>query len=546
MADQYIQAGNAVANKAQTDFQKKNGGEAAFQFMDGSGFDSKGQVVNTEIPKVIDSSVMGGGEKINVPTVSNNPPTVVNLAEQILRNSEVEDTPTQKLGNELSTRIYDLLPKLQGETQALAEAQKTAGVDTKKQELQALNARILSLQAEINQDDIKLVANSRAEETRNTLLPFAQSAQAKLAGDAAILRALKMSEIGVINAQALAKQGEIQLALDTAKQAVDVKYAPYKEAISIYQQQLEAIKPILTRDEAKQAAAQKLKTDLYLKKLDEQRENEKQVVEMTTTASAQGAPQEVVAAASRAKTPLEAARILGKYSGDYLKYEMLKEQIKTEKEQQATQRAQRANIASNIRQNNLQNELVRANIAKIKAETGKLMAETSTGSISIPVGLPDEQRKQIINTNPKLKETQDIFNLITSLKSAPGKGGAVGIGLKIPFYGPLPGTDAYDYTVSVEQLKNALALPNLEKLKGAMSDKDIVFLKNIATKLDTGMSENAFDAELTKLEEKFGEILGIPTQNEFDKALGSTRETIPGSSIISGATPDGLNFNIPK
>jgi hypothetical protein len=283
-----------------------------------------------------------------------------------------------------------------------------------------------------------------------------------------------------------------------------------------------------------------------LKKLDEQRENEKQIVDMTTTASAQGAPQELVVAASKASTPLEAARILGKYSGDYLKYEMLKAQIVTEKEQQATQRAQRAKIASDIRQNEIQNALVKANIAKIKAETGKALAETSTGSISIPVGMPEEQKKQIIESNPKLKEAQEIYKMITALKEAPGKGSAVGIGLKIPFYGPLPGTSAYDFTASVEQLKNALALPNLEKLKGAMSDKDIVFLKNISTKLDTGMSEKAFDAEVQKLEDKFGEILGLTVQNEFDKALGSTKQTFPGSSIIGGAAPDGLNFNIPK
>jgi hypothetical protein len=242
MADQYIQAGNDVANK-NTEFQQKNGGETAFQFQDGSGYKANGRVVNAEVPKIIDSSVMGNTSQINIPTAQPSTPPVVNLAEQILQNSQVEDTPTQKLGTDLSTKIYDLLPKLQGETQALADAQKAAGVDTKKQELQAINAQIYKLQAEMNQDDIKLVANSRAEETRNTLLPFAQSAQAKLAGDAAIIRALKSSEIGVLNAQVLAKQGDLQIALDTAKQAVDVKYAPYKEAISIYQQQLEAIKP---------------------------------------------------------------------------------------------------------------------------------------------------------------------------------------------------------------------------------------------------------------------------------------------------------------
>ena len=44
--------------------------------------------------------------------------------------------------------------------------------------------------AEVNQSDTDLIAKMRAEETRDTLLPFAQSSQQKLAGDAAIMRAL--------------------------------------------------------------------------------------------------------------------------------------------------------------------------------------------------------------------------------------------------------------------------------------------------------------------------------------------------------------------
>lgn len=226
----------------------------------------------TELPKVIDSSVLGATTKAQVPTAPlSTPPATTNVADQILQQTQVEDTAAQKQATGISQSILDILPKLQGQTATLAEEQQKAGVGTLKQDLQTLNSQILQKQAEIGLSDTQLVANIRAEETRDTLLPFAQSSQAKLAGDAAILRALKTSEIGVLNARAIAKQGDIQLAIETAQQAVDVKYAPYKEAISLYQAQLEALSPILSKDEEKQATAQQLKMDLALKDLEEKK-----------------------------------------------------------------------------------------------------------------------------------------------------------------------------------------------------------------------------------------------------------------------------------
>lgn len=236
------------------------------------------------MPSTITSDVLGTTTKATVPTAPpSSPPPVPNVADEIIKSTQVEDTAAQKQAANLSQSIIDLLPKLQGETAALADEQNKAGVSTLKSDLNALNAQILQKQAEIGQSDTQLVAQSRAEETRDTLLPFAQNAQAKLAGDAAILRALKTSEIGVLNARAIAKQGDIALAMETAKQAVDVKYAPYKEAISLYKAQLEALTPILSKDEKKQAIAMQLKTDLALKNLEEQKAKAKENLSLVFT-----------------------------------------------------------------------------------------------------------------------------------------------------------------------------------------------------------------------------------------------------------------------
>lgn len=94
----------------------------------------------------------------------------------------------------------------------------------------------------------------------------------------------------------------------------------------------------------------------------------------------------------------------------------------------------------------------------------------------------------------------------------------------------MPGTPARTVAGKIEQLQNTLAAANLDKLKGAMSDKDILFLKNIATNLDRGQSEAAFVAELEKIE-------GTLIRNEklLRQKFGGAAPLVPAAD--SPATP---------
>lgn len=223
-----------------------------------------------ELPKTLSAESLKGGflPAIPTPTEPAKFTPTTNIAEQILAQSAVEDTQIQKDARTLSTAITNLIPQLAGEEAATQQALVTAGVPVLNSQLQDINNQILNLQADMAKDDVELIAQSRAEERRDTLLPFAQSAQAKLAGDAQITRALKASEIGVLNARALGLQGNIELARKTAEDAVRLKFAPYREAISIYQAQLEAIQPLLSADEKKQARAQEIKSTMALREID--------------------------------------------------------------------------------------------------------------------------------------------------------------------------------------------------------------------------------------------------------------------------------------
>jgi len=96
----------------------------------------------------------------------------------------------------------------------------------------------------------------------------------------------------------------------------------------------------------------------------------------------------------------------------------------------------------------------------------------------------------------KIETFTDIARLAGELKDMEGKSVAVG---STAVVSRIPGTKAFDYRQKVNQLVNTLAAGNLDKLKGAMSDKDIVFLQKINTSLDLGMTEKAFNQELDRI-----------------------------------------------
>lgn len=248
-------------------------------------------------PAVITSGALQPQPTLTVPqanpTVAPIATTVPTPAEALLKNFDLtqnEQAATSAQEN-IVAKMLENITNQQGESAYKTQLLNESGIGQKRQDLVNLNSQILQKQAEIQQDDIKLISSMRAEENRDTLLPFAQNAQAKLAGDAAIIRALKTSEIGVLNALAIGKQGDLQLAKDTINEAVDAKFAPYKEQNALYEAQLKAIQPFLDKAEKKQALAQQTKVSLAMKEIDKVADFQKQIL---SNAISNNAPQSVL------------------------------------------------------------------------------------------------------------------------------------------------------------------------------------------------------------------------------------------------------------
>lgn len=278
-----------------------------------------------------------GTQPVTLPQTAISQPTPqLNQAEQILKQTAVAETEAQKTNQNISKAMLAIIPQLQGQTQELATQQQVFGVQDLKQNLLNLNNQIIQKQAEIAKDDVTLANTLAQTEGGGILGSIVARQQLDTQRKAQLVRSLKMADIGILNAQALAAQGNIALAQDAAKQAVETKYAPYKELLETLKMQTEALQPILTADEKKQAREQDIRTNLALKEVDKAQKNEEMLNSMIINAASQNAPQTLLAKAKLEKDPAKAAMILGEYAGDYYKTQLLKAEInKTYKQIQA-------------------------------------------------------------------------------------------------------------------------------------------------------------------------------------------------------------------
>lgn len=149
-------------------------------------------------------------------------------------------------------------------------------------------------------------------------------------------------------------------------------------------------------------------------------------------------------------------------------------------------------------------ELKRAKnrIDAMQAATARMAAGSQQQKILLDI----EKEKRTLNEAMRTKiaegqdalgtaqTTLDLLSWMRDPKQTSARKGATG-GYRFT----IPGTEERDYETKIEQLTNMLALPNLGQLKGAMSDKDIIFIKSVSTNLDRSQSEKSFKRELDRL-----------------------------------------------
>lgn len=282
------------------------------------------------------------------------------------KNNPIQVTQPTYNTDALQTQAQQALGYVNGSLQS-AEAQATAEAQRQKDAYNSANTDLAKLQSELggksadinaayNQVDQngnsvntlasklrQLSAQSQALDYQKTIIP--SQLQNNAAGTGATDRGLAPIEAGqlrnnmiqqaTIAMQAAVINADYQSAKGYADQIVDAKYEQRLADIEAKKTNINNIMFNLTDAQKKQADATLQRLNKEQRDYEDLKANEKSISDMVIQASSQNAPQDLVAKAKEAKSPSEAAMILGQYAGDYYKTELMKQQIRTEKAQQS-------------------------------------------------------------------------------------------------------------------------------------------------------------------------------------------------------------------
>lgn len=149
-----------------------------------------------------------------------------------------------------------------------------------------------------------------------------------------------------LGSQLQAAQGNLSVAKDLVEQSINAKYEPIQNKIEALKQYLDLNKDALEKFDKKAYANQQTLLAAKQKDLELEIKKDSDIQNMIINASSQGATRDLTARAAKAKTPSEAAIILGQFAGDYYKTELLKSQIKTDAAQRANYNASAAKTRS--------------------------------------------------------------------------------------------------------------------------------------------------------------------------------------------------------
>lgn len=493
--------------------------------------------------------------------------------------------------------ILNLMNEISGREAYAQYAREQTGVNKETDilnkyvtQLSDLNAQASSLNREAQAIPIQIQQNARGEgQTDRGVAPLEAGQQR--------LNALKALSIGQQSdiALAAATGSEIRLkaAKDKAQEIVNLKYKPLEDELALKQKQYDLNKDVLDFLDKKRSESLQIALNKEAQDLADRKEKDKAIQEMITQALAQGASPDTVNAAANAKSPLEAAKILGKFSGEYLKYEMLKEQILTQKEARKTERLQQAKYAADIKKINKETELLGDN-------TPNSIPPDRQAALDIILGSQNLSKEQKATITNSVKNGQDPFTVIknqaknimgqtnatkldnyetakeqlvqvqSALSSYYSNGGktdifkgnyekvinklgevkdpklveiATQIASSLQIYRNAVSGTAY----SVQEGRDIASIfPGIDKSQGLNTAILNGRMKAFDTTIDSTY-KNVLGNTYTALKPEGANAQSVDPNSPFAQALGTVNSVTTGTSILGGLNTDGtLNFNIPK
>lgn len=263
MADQYIQQGNQAVSEIDVKNALNNPNAAALA------------TPTIAVPPVTTSSTIPVAQVQSTPALQIPGPEVKpdsasalvdgvkagqKTTQDYINELTAPTTDTQKTQSKLITDLETLLPELGGKKKALAAEEEKQGVNTLTKDLADLNGQLTIKVAEYQ----KLLN----ETEKNSNFKGSYSAKANE------LKRTMAAEVGMIQANILAKQGNLQAAKDVASRTIDLQYESREDEFNLKLKHLEIIQPILDKEE--KISAQALQNKLNDEKVALAEKKEKQ------------------------------------------------------------------------------------------------------------------------------------------------------------------------------------------------------------------------------------------------------------------------------
>jgi len=447
-------------------------------------------------------------------TIASSLTDVANLEKQARTQEEAKLAEAKSI----SSSKANLETLLGGKAADTAQTYQAQGVNTAYNQLQDINAQAKGLLNEAKA--IPIQVENQAMGTGATEAGIAPITSARLRDNA--LKALSLGE------QAAIATANYDKAKNYADQIVNAKYDQIQADINAKITNLQALKDFdlsPAQEKARLAREERLNAEKQVN--EDKRTTEKQLADMLITASSQGAPSTLLAKAEKELDPARRSMILGEYSGDYYKTQLLKQQIATEK-------AQRAKIYSDIAAN---------------GTTGAGGAVLGVEGIS-PLKFKDAQARTDFT---KAGAVVEAIKSTLSGAQKDDKGNYYGLG-----YGG--GNKPEVFLNQAGQTNRAflsgINLKTQQWASGASLTKEQIDMVNKMVPQNTDADStitrklNALQAYMENEQKAIARTQGQsvieqPEPNVFTQALGQPASKYEGTSIINNISETGIDFALP-
>lgn len=393
-------------------------------------------------------------------------------------NAQLTQPEQQAQG--ITEELQGLTAGLLGESETRATAEEEAGIAGLTQQESDLATRLSAIQREAQAIPLQLQQEATGRGiTAGGLRPL-QTARLRENAIQALTTASQLEAV----------RGRLTTALDLVDRAVAQKYDPIKEEIAVKQANLQLIlqSPAFTAAQKRQAEQQAAQQEARKLAIEKREEDEKSFKEFTAKIAGMGVSTEILERANSAGSYEEAFSIAMP--------EIARLAREDKKAEQALKDLQVDNIRSQIEARRNDQILKAVSLAdnKKKIEEKELAA--------------NEEAKE--KTKVEAESAIALQTLIGDLVNHPKLEWATGFTSVFP---TLPGFKTRDFNLTHQQLKDSLTRDNLDALRGlgAMSERELALIEKSATKLDLGLPEDEYVAELQKIEENL--------KGTFDKAL---------------------------